>query len=439
MRQPADRSYPSMRRATTTLVVLLIAYMISFIDRQILSLMVNPIRTTLHISDFQISLLQGLAFAIFFCLMGIPMGRLADHRNRKTIIVMGILIWSSMTVLSGFASSFILLFLFRMGVGAGEAALAPAGYSILSDSFPPEKLVRATSVFAQGSTLGAGLSLLVGGQVVDYAEAAPHLPVGLSGFAPWQLTFLIVGLPGFIVAAVIMAFVQEPRRQGLSRKVVNVRQALGDFWTRRGDYSPLFVCGGLLSVVNFAAVVWFPTHLIRVFHMSPGRVGLILGIIQLGGGVLGAGLGTLLTEWGLRHGFRDAHMRTVILVACLMAISLLAPLLSDLHLTLIIWAFAVTVQSAYAGSIYAALHIISPNQMRAVNTAAIILVGNLFGLAIGSAAISGLAQLMFGSNPAAIGKSIAMVGFCCCVAAAIIGWSSLTRYRFSIEQAESLI
>jgi MFS family permease len=431
-------AYPAPWRATLTLVILLVAYMISFIDRQILSLMVNPIRAALHISDFQISLLQGLAFATFFCLMGIPLGRLADHRKRKTIIIYGIFIWSVMTVMSGFANSFLLLFLFRMGVGVGEAALAPAGYSILSDSFPPDKLVRATSVFAQGAALGAGLSLLIGGQVIEYASNAKQLPQGFTGFAPWQLTFVVVGLPGFIVAAIIMLFVKEPFRHGKSQEVATTGAVLRSFWARRRDYAPLYICGGLLSVVNSAAVVWFPTHLIRSFHFTPGRVGFVLGIIQIVGGLLGAALGAVSTEWGLRRSIKDAHLRTVILVSCIMAITLVAPLMTTAFATLAIWCVGVTAQSAYAGSIFAALHNISPNQTRAFNTAAIILIANLFGLAVGSATIGAIAPAVFGSGPMAIGRSLAMVGIICCIASALVGAFSLGHYRTVVARVTAL-
>jgi MFS family permease len=428
-------AYPAPWRARLTLVILLVAYIVSFIDRQILSLMVNPIRATLHISDFQIGLLQGLAFAMFFCFMGVPLGRLADRKKRKTIIIWGIVIWSVMTVMSGFANSFIFLFLFRMGVGVGEAALAPAGLSILSDSFPPDKLVRATSVFAQGASLGAGLSLLIGGQIIDYASNAKDLPEILNGFAPWQLTFVAVGLPGFLVAAIIMAFVKEPGRHGMTQEVASIPDVLRSFWRKRRDYAPLYICAALLAVVNFAAVVWFPTHLIRTFHFTPGRVGLFLGVIQLVGGVLGATLGSLVTEWGMRRGAKDAHLRTVILVSCLMAVTMVAPLMASAVATLAIWSVGVIAQSAYAGSNYAALQIISPNQTRAFNTATLILFANLIGLALGSATISGLAPIVFGTGPTAIGRSLAMVGFVCCVASAIFGMRSLPQYRSAVTRA----
>jgi MFS family permease len=418
------RRYPTAPRALATLAILLLAYIVSFLDRQILALMVNPIRADLNISDFQVSLLQGLAFALFFSMMGIPIGRLADRYNRIYIIATGILFWSLMTALCGLANSFLALFVFRMGVGIGEAALAPAGYSVLGDSFPPDKLVRATSLFGQGTTLGAGLSLLVGGQVIEYFERLKAAPFGVE-LAPWQLTFLAVGLPGIVVAGLVL-LIREPERQGRSSMSdINFTAALASFWRMRATLAPLYICGTLLSIVNFGAVTWFPTHLTRNFGLTPGEIGLKLGLIHLGGGLLGATLGALFTERLIRSGAHEPYLRTVFIVASLIACFMITPLLGNLGLVTILWFFAVTVQGAYSGSVMAAIQVTVPNELRGLSTALLLVMSSLGGLALGSALIGGASQLFFPDDPAGVGKAFTLVGVTCAASSAFIAWYRL--------------
>ena len=161
-----DSSYPGFWQSSWLLFVLFIAYTLSFIDRQILTLLVDPIQKSIGLSDFEISLLHGFAFAIFFSIAGLPLGRLADHSNRRVIIGTGIATWSLMTALCGLTKSFSHLFVARMCVGIGEASLMPSAYSMLSDAFPPKKLNTAIAIFSMGGTLGTGLALIGGGALI---------------------------------------------------------------------------------------------------------------------------------------------------------------------------------------------------------------------------------------------------------------------------------
>ena len=192
------------------LAILFIAYTVSFVDRTILSLLVEPIKADLYLSDTQISLLHGLAFAIFYTFLGIPIARLADQRSRKLIITTGICVWSIMTAACGLAGRFSTLFLARVGVGVGEAALSPAAYSMISDMFPKNKLGLALSLYSSGVYVGAGLAFIIGGLAVEAALQLrmPELP--LIGIVDgWQVIFFIVGLPGLLVA-LLMLTVKEP-------------------------------------------------------------------------------------------------------------------------------------------------------------------------------------------------------------------------------------
>jgi MFS family permease len=190
----------ALRYAWYVVGVLMLVYVFSFLDRQIFSLIVGPLRRDLHISDTQVSLLQGFSFAVFYTFFGIPIGRLADVYNRRTIIVAGLLLWSAFTAGCGLAGTFLGLLLLRMGVGVGEAALSPAAYSLITDYFPARRLATAISVYSMGIYIGSGLSFLLGGIAVRYATTQEMWTLPIVGaMRPWQLIFFIVGLPGLLL------------------------------------------------------------------------------------------------------------------------------------------------------------------------------------------------------------------------------------------------
>jgi MFS family permease len=196
------------------LVVLLLAYILSFIDRNVLAMLVGPIRQEFAISDFQFSILHGWAFTLFYIFLGLPIGWLADRYSRKWIITSGVFFWSIMTVACGLAKNFGSLFVTRIGVGVGEAALSPPSYSLLSDYFPPNKLRWATAIFATGITIGSGTSYIVGGQVYEYFAGIDELMLPLLGqFSAWQATFVAVGLPGLLVVLLLLFAKEPPRRR----------------------------------------------------------------------------------------------------------------------------------------------------------------------------------------------------------------------------------
>jgi len=192
-------------------IVLLIGFTFSFIDRQVLNLPVEPIRADLDITDTQISFLQGLAFVLTYVAMSVPIGRMVDRFNRIAIMVGGVLIWSVTTVACGLSKNYLQLMTARLGVGAGEAALTPAAWSVLADYFHPDKLARPISVYLMGPYLGAGIAMIAGAEVLDWTKQIDHLTLPLVGeVAPWQFTFIAVGLPGLLIAAL------APRRPGVS-------------------------------------------------------------------------------------------------------------------------------------------------------------------------------------------------------------------------------
>ena len=197
MENDTEISFPTPVVAWTTLAILFLAYISSFVDRMIISLLVEPIKADFQISDTQISLLLGLSFAIFYCLAALPIGRLVDIWSRKKIITVGITLWSFMTALCGLAQNYTQLFLARIGVGVGEASLAPAAYSMLADSFPPKKLGLAMGVFTMGTAVGAGLALIIGGAIISFVtgENGENVSLfGISFLSGWQWVFVLVDI-----------------------------------------------------------------------------------------------------------------------------------------------------------------------------------------------------------------------------------------------------
>ena len=234
----SDRDDADARYARYVLGVLVVVYVVNFLDRQILAILAERIRADLGISDAQLGFLYGTAFAVFFAVFGIPLGRLADVWDRRKLIACGLAAWSGMTALSGLARSFPMLAAARIGVGVGEASASPAAYSLLSDWFPPARRATVLAVYSSGIYLGAGLGLGVGGVIVNRWDAAfppGAAPFGLRG---WQVAFLVVGLPGLVLAAWV-ATLREPRR-GMQE---------GRATAARAEARPLRVLGAELATV----------------------------------------------------------------------------------------------------------------------------------------------------------------------------------------------
>ena len=199
-----EDSWPSALHGWVVTIILLIAFTFSFVDRQVLNLLVEPIRQDLGVSDTQISFLQGFAFALTYVLMSIPLGRMVDRFNRVGIMMGGVIVWSATTIACGLSKNYTQLLFARFGVGAGEAALTPAAWSVLADYFRPEHLARPVSVYLMGPYLGAGLAMIAGAEVLDWSRQVDEVSLPLVGIvAPWQATFIAVGLPGILIVGLL--------------------------------------------------------------------------------------------------------------------------------------------------------------------------------------------------------------------------------------------
>lgn len=438
--RPAEDIYPPRGEANYALAILLIAYIFSFIDRQILSLLVEPIRQDLGVTDFQISLLQGMAFVVFYVALGIPIGMLADRRSRKWIISAGIFVWSIMTAVCGLARTYSVLFLARVGVGVGEATLSPATYSILADYFPPRLLARATSIFTMGITIGAGLAYIVGGAIVDMVAKSGPIAFPIVGeLRAWQIAFIAVGLPGVLVS-ILAATIKEPPRLGVLKtdKEKKADMSLGAVWRyvapRWGAYMSVILAITCLALFSYGYLSWFPTFLIRTYELSIGDVGFRFGILYLIFGTSGALSGALFSEKLRARGMIDANPRTIFFVAIGLTPLAFGPLAPTASLALAAAAPTIFLLNAFFGVSVASLQLITPNQMRAVISAVFLFITNLIGLGVGASLIASLTDFVFG-DPLALRYSLICVGVIVCPCAAIVVYSGLGAYRRALKDA----
>ena len=390
----------------------MVAYIFSFIDRQVIALLIEPIKADLQISDTQFSLLHGLAFAIFYALMGLPIARLADTKSRPLIISVGIFVWSIATALCGAAKGFWQLFMARMAVGVGEAALSPAAYSMISDSFPKSKLGFALGVYSIGAVIGSGLAFLIGGVAIEWVSGFGEVTLPLFGtLKPWQLTFFLVGLPGVLVAAVFILTVRDPERKGVVTNAAgySIKEVLVYIREHKRTFIGHYFGFGVFAMSFFALLSWAPAFLGRTYGLSPREVGLYLGVLVLisnTGGVLASGW---LTDIFTKKGHRNGAMRSGIVGALGIVIpGALFSSVGDFHFTLVLLGIAMFFSSFPMATSAAALQVMAPNQMRAQVTALFFLFMNLFGITGGASLVALCTDYVF-KNEAAVGYSMSLL------------------------------
>ena len=303
--------YPRRGAAWYALIVLTFCYTFSFVDRQILAFLVGPLKQEFSVSDTQIGLLQGLAFAIFYSVFGMPMGRLADRFSRRNIVLVGVLVWSVMTAFSSAARSYVMLAFARMGVGVGEATMNPCAFSLIADYFPKERLSSALSVYMMGIQAGAGLALIIGGVVVQAVMKMPPIDLGFGPLAPWRLTFLAVGLPGIIFVLLLLTVKEPPRRNvirqaGATHSALPLRMAIHEVLKRWQSALGIAFMIGCQALSNYALLQWAPTFFDRVYQWPRSKSGLVLGIIVLFiVNLFGLGAGSFLPGFFNDHLFHD--------------------------------------------------------------------------------------------------------------------------------------
>lgn len=409
--------------------VLALASALAQLDRQIMGLLTEPVKADLGLSDLQVSLLQGLAFVLMHSLMAFPIGYMTDRMSRRTLLATGILLWSFATATCGLARSFAGLFMARFAVGIGEAALWPGTQSLLPDYFPPAKLQKAFTVFQVGAYLGNGSAYAIGGIILAAASAWDSITIPLIGeLKPWQITFMLVALPGPLVA-LLMLTVREPARK-VNAALAGAAAAPEGF-AEFLKSSRTFLFAHLTTVatsgiVVFGIVAWTPSYFVRSFGWTPAEIGVAYGSIAM----IAGGLGTLLSNpiaraldrGGQLAGTARANVLAMAVgmpVAALFSLSP-SPLLALAGLGVI--SFAVGVSSTLMPVI---LQLATPHAFRGRVGAIYVFASSAIGAALGPMAVAAVTDLVF-RDPTRLWQSLAVVSG---IIAPIAIVSSLLSYR----------
>lgn len=407
-------------RAWWAVILLTLAYICSFIDRQVITLLIGPIKQDLGLSDTQVSYLIGLSFALFYTVFGFLIAVAADRLNRRNIIAAGIFLWTLMTAACGLARGYGQLFLARMGVGFGEGALSPAALSLLTDYFPRRQLARAISVYSTGIAIGSGVALLVGGSVIQAVSGAESVTLPLLGaLRPWQAAFIIVSLPG-IPIGLLMLTLREPARKGVTQGAGwSMGPTLAHLREHWRSYLGIALGMSVLTIMAYGIIGWIPEHFRRSYGWSIGQLSLWYGLVLVCFGPPGAFLGGWLADrWRERHA--DGYLR-----AALVGLALLGPayalfaLMQDPWMSLL-WLIPATVGGAIPTSVAsAALMQLAPVDMRARISALYYFVISIVGLGIGPTSIALLTDYWF-ADEAMLRYSIAIVASLASLAAALL-------------------
>ncbi|WP_162986919.1 MFS transporter [Sphingomonas paeninsulae] len=388
-----EEAYPNTRVAWTAVGVLLLLYALAFVDRQIISLMVGSVRADLGVSDFQIGLLQGFAFALLYALFGLPLGLAVDRLNRRRVIFVGVIVWAAAATACGLARTFPELLAARLLVGAGEAALAPAAYSMLSDLFPKKRLTLALSIFTIGAQLGASLSLAIGGFIVEAAKDGVTLPI-LGAVSAWRFAFLVTGLPGLGLAFLVF-LIPEPVRRGAGKFSGTWRELFIFLRTNIRFFACHFLGFSCIMAMAYARLAWLPTYFQRHFGWPVGQIGLVLAVFGFVTGALALPLtGAIVDRWYSR-GIADAHFRFYVYGGIVATVCGTACFLMPTPTLFFILAGLATIPLGMAAIAAGAIQIVTPPALRGRMSAIYLLFTGLAALTVGPAIVGVFTDLVF--------------------------------------------
>ena len=399
--QLADPPYPKPSYAWYVVTLLSAGVVLSFVDRYILSLLIEPIKASLGLTDLQIGLLIGPAFTIFYVSVGLPLGWLADRKSRRVILAIGIAGWSLMTAACGLARSFGSLFAARIGVGMGEASLGPCAVSLISDYFPKERRPKAIGFYMTGAFVGAGSTYVIGGQIIQLISGSPPVVLPVFGeLLAWQTAFIAVGLPGLLLAA-LMLTVREPLRREKIKfgaangndESISMAHAARFLLSHWKAYGSVFI--GSAGVTALGALsFWSPAMFQRTWGWDVGKSGLAIGAALLLAGLPGTNLGGWLAAWLTAKGRPDAPYWTVLIGSVILFPAfVLFPLMPSGELAVLLMFIGFFGMAIQTGTSPTAVITITPSQLRGRATAVFFLVINLFGALLGPPMVGWITDL----------------------------------------------
>ncbi|NCG11181.1 MAG: MFS transporter [Alphaproteobacteria bacterium] len=423
--------------AWSLLVLFTLTYTFSFVDRQVINLLVEPIKGDMGLTDVQISYLQGLIFVIPYVLLSIPIGRLVDVFSRIYVIISGILVWSFATIAAGLSGNYTQLAIARGFVGAGEAALTPAVWSMFPDIFTKKQLAVAMSIFSMAPYLGAGIALIAGAQVIEVSQSSPPIELPIIGtLEPWQITLIICGAPG-ILFALIYACIKEPARTSTETQTdeaMPLSEAV-DFIRKNWKVYLAFLGGApFLIIMLYSIQAWSPTLLIRVHEWDISYAGRVYGVVALGTGSLGVLSSPVIARVMNNLNFKGYPLLMLMMSTVLTALFLfIAGLQKDGMNCLVFLALASFFVTIPLPQLAVTLQTISPNKMRGLVAGIFVVSGNVMGMGLGPTFVAFFTENVF-QDPMSVGLSMGLLGLVSAPIALVI---YLNGYRDLLVITES--
>lgn len=423
-------------------ILLAILSIVSYADRLVLGILVQPIKEELGVSDTAMGFLLGFSFAMVYAVLALALARVADRWNRKRLIVIGVVIWSVMTSASAFADGFWQLAFCRLGVGIGEAALGPAALSIISDLFRQERRHVPVSMFLAAGVIGSTGAYIIGGSAILVVNSMSSTALPLIGeLSAWRLVFLFMGVPGLILSALMIFTVQEPKRRGdVSQPQANYADIFAHLKSKGAEYFPIFAGLGIIQTVIYAIVAWFPTILVRTHEVPNANAGIFYGTVGLVFGTTGAILGPYLAgrvhKAGRNDGLYFIGFGFVAMAVPFVVLTMLAP-----NANLALFGVGIVLFCFMASSAMPPLlpQLIAPNAMRAQITAMYYFVGNIMGLGVGPLVVGFISDYkIFGASN--LNQSILVVCIILMPIALMIlglGWRTFRKHRAAAELVET--
>jgi MFS family permease len=433
-----DESDKSLKYAWYVVFLLALANISSFLDRQILGLLVGPIKRDMHLTDTEVSLLMGLSFAMFYTVFGIIIGRFADRTNRRNIIMSGIALWSLLTAICAGVKTYGQFFVARMGVGVGEATLSPSAYSMIADYFPKRKLATALSVFTMGIFLGSGLALAIGAGLVAGLPTEGTVTVPVFGdIFHWQKLFLVIGLPGLLISLLMMTVREPERKDKLKRQGADVElklsEALTIIFKRAKTYFGICLGTAFTALVNYGCSAWIPTYLNRTFGWPVPKAGLSFGLILITASVSGILWGGWYADRLLNSGVTNGRVRIGVIAGIVSLLSCFIPLISDPDVVLTLLAVPSFFLAAPMGASTTAVQEMMPNQVRALASAIFLFLINIIGLGLGPSIVAVFNDYVF-ADENAIRFSMTALFMIGGVFALLFYWIGYSSYKETVAR-----
>jgi MFS family permease len=404
--------YPPRGQAWLSAIVIFVLTAIALADRMAIAMLIGPIKKDFGIGDFQASLLVGLAFTLFYVVFLLPIGGLADRYSRKTVLAVCLVIWSLATIACGFAAGFVSLFVLRMLVGAGEAAIGPCSHGIIGDSFPREALAKPLALQGIGFQVGPAIGVAAAGAILAAGGAGAFAGWPILGeLAPWRITFVLIGLPGIFALLLVPLLQESDKSRGQATKL---DATVMPFLKQNRVLMSLVYLGAAVSAMPLGVVTgWVPEYMQRVLGVSPMAAGAAMGSILLAAAVVGQGLYSITVDWLAARGVPDAPLRVGVIPAAL-AIPL-AWISFDAHdapqFYLMLFAFLLCITPFNALNNTVAQQI-APGPLRSRISAQMILAISIVGFAIAPALVGWLSQYVFGEAQLAVAMQLVMTGAC---------------------------